>query len=385
MKYNVIKNLINGLGVYPDLTKDYILRRVSQEEIFEKYINIPINKETLGGSSVKSPFRSDKNPTCNYWYNHNGKLRFRDWSGDFHGDCFDAVARKIGLANKDKYDFIVILHTIAKDFRIHKYVDTDNIAIYNTTLQTLKDSKEGTRKKTTLKFNITPRIFNYHDNEYWGKKYRLSVKDLPHVYPAQEIYITKNGESYRYYSYSTKDPAYCYYGGKSEDGVDMWKIYFPLRGKGGGTRFISNHSFLQGKQLITCGRVGVITKAYKDVLCFRKYGIQAVAPSAESVILTKDEYFFMKTKFDFLVSCMDYDATGISSSIKHRDKYNIMPIMFTKGRFGQIDFKAKDFSDYIENNDDSKVIDLLRTNFSKYEHDFKFIDNYYKNSIGWIK
>lgn len=381
MSYKNIHTLTANLGLYPDITKDYILKHLTQEQIIEKYTGIPVNKNTLIGNSVKSPFRVDKTPTCNYWYNENGKLRFRDWSGDFHGDCFDACARRLNINPKDKHNFIIILHTIAKDFNLNKYENKQSRVIYDDFINIIKNI--NTKKRQPLIFNIKPRVWNYHDAEYWYKKYKLTSKDLHLIYPAQEIYSTKGNSTYQIYSYSTDNPAYCYYGGK-KDGIDLWKIYFPLNKERGGKRFISNSSFLQGKQLITCGRVGIITKSYKDVLCFKKLGLQAVAPSAESVIITPDEYFWMKSKFDYIVSCMDWDRTGIRNAWKLRELYGITPIMFTRGRFNSIDFGAKDLSDYIELNGQDNILTIIKNKYLEYNEEFKQLDNYYKEKIGWI-
>lgn len=382
MIYEDIKDLTIYLGIYPEITKDYILKQISQEQIFEKYTGIPVNRQTLQNNSVLSPFRIDKNPTCNYWYNENGKLRFRDWSGDFHGDCFDACARRINVDVKNKYDFIFILHTIAKDFSINKYRNKQYREIYNNTLQSINQSRKN--KKQTLQFKIIPRNWNYHDGEYWYKKYKLNTKDLYYVYPAQEIYTISSTGTYKVYSYDVKDPAYCYYGGKSDKGIDMWKVYFPLRREIGDKRFISNISFLQGKQLITCGKVGILTKSYKDVLCFKKFGLQAIAPSAESVLLTKDEYFWFRNKFDYVISCFDWDRAGIRAAWKHREIYGITPMMFTRGKFNSIDFGSKDFSDYLENNGEIDTGNLLKDIYLKYKQDLIDISNYNKNSLKWI-
>ena len=114
-----------------ELTKTYILNEISEEEIMEKYLNISVNNDTLSASSVCSPLRKDTTPTCNYWYNRTGKLRFKDWSGHFHGDCYDVVAYRLGINSRNKRAFQLILHTIAKDFRIHKYKDDKEVKRYD--------------------------------------------------------------------------------------------------------------------------------------------------------------------------------------------------------------------------------------------------------------
>ena len=70
---------MENLGLYPKLTKDYILERVSEEEIMEFYMDIPVIDENFYGNSFRNPFRIDDFNTCNYYYDKKtGKLRFRD-------------------------------------------------------------------------------------------------------------------------------------------------------------------------------------------------------------------------------------------------------------------------------------------------------------------
>lgn len=342
-------------GVLPTLTKKYILERISQEQIMEKYLGIPVQL----GVMLKSPLRKDNNPTCSFYYNMHGRLRFRDFSGHFWGDAFDVVALRLNIDSKDKKAFQLIIHTIAKDFKIHKYESNSEVAKYDTITKDFFSKKKAKKK---LVFKIIPREYNYHDDEYWSK-FNINRSLLQHgkVYAAEEVFISKDGYNFtRIYRYSTKDPAYCYYGGKGTFNIDDWKVYYPYR-KHGEQRFHQNSSFLQGKHLISGGKIGIITKAYKDVLSFRSFGLQAVAPSAESVLLTQTDYDFMRDNFDYLISCMDFDRAGIHMAYLLRKTYDIPPFMFTDGRFNSTDYGAKDFAEYVANNGEQNTKKLLIT------------------------
>ena len=59
---------MNNLGIYPKLTKDYILERISEEEIMGYYTGVPVIEENFYGNAFTSPFRKDTLPTCNYYY-----------------------------------------------------------------------------------------------------------------------------------------------------------------------------------------------------------------------------------------------------------------------------------------------------------------------------
>ena len=370
------------LGILPDLTKPYILERITQEQIMEKYLGIPVVFDKL----VCSPpiiRNNDSEPTCSFYYNSQGRLRFRDFSGAFWGDCFDAVALHLGVDSKRSRAFQLIIHTIAKDFRIHKYKDYNEVQKYNTITKNFFNKKKA--KKRSI-FSIVYRDWNYHDASYW-KKFNVNsdLLRIGHVYPAQFINHVSNGYENRVYKYQPKDPAYCYWGGKDINGVDLWKIYYPLRKKNGDRpRFHSNSSFIQGKHLITGGRIGIITKSYKDVLAFRSFGLQAVAPSAESILISKDDYHFMKSNFDYLIGCMDYDNAGIRMMRKMWKHYRIQPMMFTNGTNGTKNYGVKDFAEYVEHKGVEATNNLLQTIFNQYKFDLYDLDTYYYNKLNFI-
>ena len=334
---------MKNFGIYPTLDRKYILERITQEQIFEHYLGIPVKCGLL----LLSPLRKDSNPTCSFYYNSQGRLRFRDFSGHFWGDCFDVVAYVLNVKSKDKRAFHLILHTIAKDFKIHKYHDASEVKKYNIITKEFFNKKKVKKK---LIFKIIPRVYNYHDDDYW-MKFNIDRNLLEHglVYAAEEILISRDGYNYTcIYRYSLKDPAYCYYGGKGTYGIEDWKIYYPFRKQRGEQRFHQNASFLQGKHLISGGKLGIITKAYKDVLSFRSFGLQAIAPPAESVLLDQLDFEFMRDNFDVIVSCMDYDRAGQRMAQMLRNEYDIQPYMFTNGRYGSFNYKVKDFAEYVD-------------------------------------
>lgn len=372
--------------ILPELTKTYILERITEEQIMEKYIGHSVDNSTLKPNSMCSPLRVDKEPTCNYWYSNTGKLRFKDWSGHFSGDCYDVIASRLGVNSKDRRAFQLILHTIAKDFRLYKYTDFDKVQEYDTVTKEFFNKRKRVKSQTLIK--VIPRKWNYRDLKYWNSfLITEEILIIGKVYPVQELYISKNNKPFfRVYSYRFKDPSFAYYGGKDNKGRDKWKVYFPFRKRyeKGNPRFLTSHSFLQGEQLIQPARFCVITKAYKDVLFFRRFNIIAVAPSAESVLITKEEYWRIRPYFDFLVSCMDYDKAGKRMAKQLRDIYGIPPMMFTDGHFNTYNYGSKDPSDYGKANGYNNTLLLFQTIFSKYEEDFNNLDNYFYKKLKFI-
>ena len=101
----------NNLVEEQPLTKEYILKKVSEEAIFEHY-GVPIKKGLFC-----SKLRQDRNPTVGFYRNKKGRLIIKDFGSDFSGDCFTYV---MALFNVSYY---MALQIIANDFGIINRID----------------------------------------------------------------------------------------------------------------------------------------------------------------------------------------------------------------------------------------------------------------------
>jgi len=300
-------------GILPTLTRDYILSKITQEQIFEYYLGIKVQTEVL--LITPSVIRSrDSNPTFSFKYSNNGKLRARDWAGYFWGDCFDVVAHILRVSPTDKKSFNLILDKIARDFRLHKYADKDYIHTGDT-----YDSREVIKQPKETIIQFQPRNWDKNDAKFWlAGNINSKLLEIGRVYPCYYVWINSDLK----YNYNPKDPAYAYY--FKQNAI---KIYFPMRKE---YRFLNNSSYLQGLDLLFANRFGIVTKSYKDVLVLRSYGIPAVAPSSETVLITKDEWDEMNKYCKYWFSLLDFDRTGIIMTRKLRKAYNTIPLFFSQ-------------------------------------------------------
>lgn len=370
------------ISVLDKLTIKYILDRVTQEEIFEKYLGIKVTNDTLSSNSCLSPFRKDNNPTCNYYYtiesNNTVKLRFRDWDGTFKGDCFDAASEILKIKTNTPQSFALLLNKIASDFRIHKYTDGSEV-------KQLEDFYTEFRITNEIKiYKVEPRPMNNYDRKYWVDMYGIEKEWLKagQLYMVNKLYLWTelNGfiETYRYRS---NDPAYAYYGGQV-NGIVLWKVYYPYRKL---NRFTTNYSFVYGQNFFKPAPVGLITKSYKDVLCYATYGISSIAVPSETYVMSPDEIFKLKSTVDVLLTNFDYDKAGIRLARIYRDKYNIHPLMLTRGRFQQPDYGVKDFTDYRANNGHINTQKLIHSVIDKNAETLAYFKNYNYESLKNIK
>lgn len=372
--------------VYPDLTKTYILSRISQEKLMEYYMKIPVIPKNFQARSFRNPFRKDDHPSCNYFYGtKDHKLRYRDFGGTYedrlyNADVFDIVARLNNLDINHKHGFMLVLHIIARDFKLHKYEQDGEVILFNEFLA--KQIKSETKTKV---IKIVPRKWNKGDELYWYNKYGIPGKLLSQgkVLAVDEVWMEgRTGDLFRYYKYRVGDLAYAYYGGK-QYGIDIWKVYFPDRKNVAYPKIIQNKPFVQGYHMFEPCKIGVVTKSYKDVFIFKSFGISAVAVASETICLTDNEVFWLKRNADHLVSLMDYDRAGIQMARMLRTRYNIRPFMLTRGRFGMPDYGVKDISDFRERYGYQKTFDLLESAIDSLWEELEYSNRLNTNQLVW--
>lgn len=307
------------LRIVPDIDRKFILDRLSQEEILERYLGIGV----VFTGKVCSPLREDPNPTCTFLRKRNGVIWFKDWSGHFEGDCFEVVQF---LYNCNYWEACKI---IAKDFNLAEGIRA------GVNFDRKPKSYEYEKKDTVTSIQVKWREFTTYDKEYWSS-YGIKMKTLYLFKVAPIQYAWINGEI-RYMD-NYYDPCYAY-----KFGPEKFKLYFPKRSE---WRFLGNYIELQGyTQLPKEGRLLVITKSLKDVMFLYELGIPAVAPPSESSILTLEQYRDLSKRFTHIVCLYDFDLTGLRSANKMRRKYGIPRVFLTNGRFGTKDYGGKDATD----------------------------------------
>lgn len=309
------------LKANPPITKDFILQYIRQEDIMEFYIGVSILDS--GFFCAPSWMRSDKNPTCNYSWNH-GVLYFRDWSYDEPLDCFSVVQKKYNV------NFYDALNIIATDFKLTNSVEVSKKTKINLDYK----SKGKNNNKSIIRVKIQP--FTLTDNNYLSS-YHITKEICKKYNVFSPKYVWLDGQLV--YVYRKENPALAYYFGKDDDGNEKWKIYYYKKDN---YRFIANTNRINGwVQLPKKDSHLIITKSLKDVMCLDIYGISSISMQAESQ--TPYDYIIeeLKNRFNKIISIFDHDEAGKRRAIEIYNKYDI-PYYYI------IDDNAKDFSDYIQ-------------------------------------
>jgi hypothetical protein len=317
----------------PEITQDFILKHISEEEIFEAF-GVPVVDK-----SFCSPLRTDKFPTCRFYRRRsNNKLIMRDFTGHFWGDCFDLVQL---VTRKGYYDS---LREIAIRFNL----------VDGTVSQIVRVPAKPKVIIHALECEIRVKRMEWTPKHlaYW-QQYHISKETLDffRIAPLEQAWL--NGESVFWYG-SKREVAFCYYFGAYD-----YKLYFPTRPRTE-TRFIHNNpNVLQGwAQLPEKHECIVVTKSLKDVMALFELEIPAIAPMSENQIISELIRDELQVRFGQLFSLYDTDRTGIRS-MQNMKKMGIQPLFFKRSQ-------PKDFADFLKmygKEDAALVVDNIKSLF----------------------
>jgi hypothetical protein len=294
------------------ITKEFVLSRVSEEDIFRHYLGVSVEFNKL----ICSPLREDHRPTVSF-REVEGVILMNDFSGHFKGDCFEVVMFQRNC------DFPSAVRQVAYDFGLTK----ETPVIFD--VQRQMNERKERAKKSKKRIAIKRRKWNEIDQSYWGQ-FSLGEEDLNkfHASPVDVVWI--DGEER--YRYKPKDPGYAYYFGNGN-----FKIYFPLRDN---FRFLSNGSFIQGwNEIDLSSDLIIITKSLKDVMVLNKLGFSAWAPHSEGALIREEDINFFNNHNQVIF--FDNDEPGIEWAKNNSEKYSL-PYIYLKG-------DDKDVSDLVKN------------------------------------
>lgn len=380
-----------------NLTKEFILSKISQVSIFSAYIGVDaeiIEHCIDTGEFISSPFRVDEHPSFGFRYDNRGKLKAKDFAGYFHGDCFDAAAlviseiihKNVDISNKGW--FIFVLKHIAYTFRniIYGKDKDENIE------GIIAEGVNAVRNRKPI-IEFVPRQWNNYDKNYWGKFHvPISYLNTNFVYPVDYFYINRkiNPEPKYYYENDRKDVCYAYMLGRDKRGVYNIKLYFPNR-KHGTVRFITNSNCLEGLLNLELSEYDsiIITKSTKDRISLRAYldaidlsipyggtalrTIGLVNIPHESYKLKQNEYDWLQAKCPngLILSLMDNDNTGYREAIWLRNNYNIIPLCIPR------EYEVKDFAELRSKYSIETIKELINLSYNY------IADNYAENEFSW--
>jgi hypothetical protein len=275
----------------------------------------------------KSPFRAEKKASAVIYATTSGNLRFNDF-------VLPTMSSIEFVCNHLSLTFGEALRRIALDFKVNKLfvVDWGEIPLsttipvhYNKTIQPSTDTIIQVRYRKWLQYDV----------DYWSS-FGISLETLKlfNVHPIDYFWVNDNRIKADKYSYS-----YDYYW---ENNVYRRKIYQPFNTKD--LKWISNGGkIVQGEGVLPKkGKLLIVTKSLKDVMCLYELGYISIAPTTEKTLPTKQYIDKQKERFKRIVLFLDNDETGIEMSKKHSIETNIPYILIPDK------YECKDISDFVK-------------------------------------
>lgn len=318
----------------PKLTKDLILSRFSEEQLMEFYLHIPIKRGLF-----RSPLRKDKEPTCSFYRNSSGTLIFKDFATGQHLNVFGVVQEIF------RCGYFESLRIIANDFGI---IRDRNI---QRNPGKINENPIKIEDKETSKIQIEVQDFTDLELKWWGK-YGITKEILTkfNVYSCKHVFLNN-----QLFAKSQQHcPIFGYYGNKYQ-GLELWRCYFPKRKS---FRFITNwpSKKIQGfDQLPKSGKLLVITKSMKDVMCLHSCGITACAPNSENLFVSDSVLEDLKNRFKYIVVLYDSDRPGMYNMAKIRKEHPELIYTYIPKKFG-----SKDISDLYADHGRKETLNLIK-------------------------
>lgn len=323
--------------LYPKITKEYILSKFTEEQIMEYYLNVPVRKGLF-----RSPLRDDKNPTCSFFRTPSGVLIFKDFATGQGFSITQVVQERFHCT------YYQALKIIANDFGLIK----DTKLIRNEG----KINKKSIVLEEKAPTYIQVKLKDFNDKELeWWASFGISPSTLKkfQIVSCEAVFL--NGNLYTM-SLPTS-PIYGYYGGKKE-GFEYWRCYFPRKTS---FRFLSNWpgDKTQGyKQLPKTGNTLVITKSLKDCACLYEFGVNAIAPTSETLFVSPEILEELKSRFTNIVVFYDNDLPGIKGMLKIKKEHPELKYIFIPRRTN-----TKDISDFCKKYGKEKTKKLIDLGF----------------------
>jgi hypothetical protein len=326
------------------ITKDFVLSRLSDQQIIEYYLNTKLQYSNL----ISSPFREDRNPSFGIKYNGD-KFIAKDFSTNETFDCFSIVQKLYGC------NFQEALKIISNDFKLMDISTNATRMLFNSS-----DSIKSSIKKNII--TIEKQEYTLTDRNYWSN-YHIDTETLKLFNVHSCKYVWLNGSLCRIYNH--KNPVYAY------EFHQSYKIYCPLTQNkktkwlfSGSQNDIEGYDYFMTKCLLdpikkfTSENILIITKSLKDVMCLYKLGYQSISLQGEMNSLSNKIYEEVKQRgIEHIYSLYDNDKGGKQGTAHLTSQYSDIIPLFIPDQYG-----TKDLSDFIRVyglNDAQMLIDSL--------------------------
>jgi hypothetical protein len=303
-----------------------IKNRLSDEAIYSMYCRNFTTK-----AKIRSPFRNDRDPSFHFFEGSSGIM----WKDHGSGESGGAILFVKNCLVKEGKSSVTLQETL------QHISDTFGLGLGKGLKETItfKDKQfSEKKKKPKAVIEVTRKPFSDIEKEYWNQ-FNITIPYLKmyHVGSAKEVRLNGN------VSHITSDtsPVFFYY----FPITNSYKIYRPyaITEK---KKWLSNTSSEKDIQGLTQCRLKkrktplmIMTKAMKEVIFYRTFGIDAIAIQGENHYYNRSFMEFLKSRCDNIITFYDRDKAGVKGSLVLRRDYQIPGIFINKKH------KAKNITD----------------------------------------
>jgi len=322
------------------LSKENILKYISQEEILQRYTGYSIDYR----KKYCNPFRKDKHADCMFRKGYK-YIFFTDYARpEYSGDCFKITSLYYGLSLPG--DFYEVCRHINNDFKLglndgkeitYKPIERKEITCHEVV------EKEITY--SDIKVRVRP--FSKYDLAYWSKinvdEEILNDDDFK-TFRADAVWI--NGDLF--YHYQETDLCFAYW----FKHTNTFKIYKPY---GYNDKWRTNSLEIDGYyNLPEKGDLLFITKSRKDRMVLKRLGFLSIAVQAEGNYIPDNILIDIKKRFKKIIIFFDNDEPGIKNANRLSLLYNLDSFNIPE------EFNEKDPSEFVEAYDEVTLLHLIK-------------------------
>jgi hypothetical protein len=315
------------------LTKDSILSRITEEDLFRRYTKgfpLPI---------TNSPFRKDKSPSFGY-FKKNERWLWKDMSTGEVGDIFAYLQKELNLS-----DFQDVLQFLYRDLLVSVPSKFSNpIGEIRNPGKTVGNYKKGAWMQ-----GVTKEFTNFELNVWNRWLINPIILQYYNIYSISQVWtISKRGkgEKFIYWQSTSTNPVFLFHYPKTKH----VKFYRPLE-KNKHSKFFGNannerdiQGYHQCNIKLRRPRILILTKAMKECMFWRAFGFDAMAAQGEGHHFNPDFIRHLKKYCGRIISFYDNDPAGIHGAWQLRKEFDI-PVFFIPKSL-----KAKNITDLWEIN-----------------------------------
>lgn len=292
------------------VTKEFILNRVREEEIFERYLSITIRTDEKYVNTLPGRPKLDRRPGCSFFERSDNRLIFKDW-GWRSFDCFEAAKQYYG------YSWQQTLQQIARDFGLITATGSTPIIYRDAQLP----PRSFRSKDSYVSIQVKVKPWKPKEIAFWQFSDRsVTIEELEKL----RVFTISHYWFDGWLSGQDLSGAFGYYLGYP----DKWQIYRPFV-KNKRYKFRqSSSSWVIGLTGLdrTCGYV-VVTKSYKDYVTLQLLGYNACCVLSESHVFTQEQVEILDT-YSNVFLLYDNDEIGKTFAQQRAEEHSWYYILY---------------------------------------------------------